>query len=112
APGEFQDAENIRIDATGNVWVLDANNKKIVQWTPEGEHIQQEIALDQNLIRTLDFDLFDHSTFVVPDYTGQHRIAFVNRQGRNVKNAFRIPVGTPSSTQKPSVALAQAWRSF
>lgn len=111
-PGEFQDAENIRIDATGNVWVLDANNKKIVQWTPEGEQIQQEIKLDRDLIRTLDFDLFDHSTFVVPDYTGQHRIAFVNRQGRNVKNAFRIPVGSTSSARKPSVALAQAWRSF
>ena len=112
APGELLDAENIRIDRQGHIWVLDANKKKIVEFTQRGEQIRQEIALDPALIRTLDIDLVDESTFVVPDYTGQHRLSFIDRQGRVVKNAFRIPVSEASSAPKPSVALAQAWRSF
>lgn len=113
APDEFLDAENIRIDRQRGLWTLDANKKKIVNLGQEGlRSMGQEIDLDARLVRTLDFDLVNDSIFVVPDYTGQHRISFVNNSGEAVKHLFHIPISPSSSKHDMPVVLAQAWRSF
>lgn len=113
AADEFLDAENIRIDQQGKLWGLDANKKKMVDLGRQGAiSPKREIDLDTKLIRTLDFDLVNDSTFVVPDYTGQHRISFVNNNGEAVKHLFHIPVSPSSLEQDMPVVLAQAWRSF
>lgn len=109
APAEFLGTENIRIDEQGDVWTLDANKSKIVRLGKQADEQPIQINLDKKLIRTLDFDRLNDSIFIVPDYTGQHRISFVNTQGEILKHAFQIP----SSTEKENaIVLAQAWRSF
>lgn len=114
APNEFLDAENIRIDNKGGLWLLDANRKKIVNF----EHGKinsplKTFQLNEDLIRTLDFDLIDDSTFVVPDYSGLNRICFVNHKGNIVRKSFAIPSKFEISKKNASkIALAQAWRSF
>lgn len=109
APNGFLGTENIRLGEHGDVWTLDANKSKIVRLGQQADEQTLQIDLDKELIRTLDFDRLNDSVFIVPDYTGQHRISFVNSNGNILKHAFEIP----SSTEKEnSVVLAQAWRSF
>lgn len=112
APDEFMGAENIRIQSGKNLWVLDANRMKITGFG--GEDLirsRQTIALDKELLRTLDFDRFDDSTFIVPDYTGSHRLCFVDLRGEVVKRSFDIPF-SGGREMHPQIVLAQAWRSF
>ena len=115
AEHELLDAENIRLDNQGRFWVLDANRKKIACFNAANPfEPQHTILLDDRLIRTLDFDLFEDSTFIVPDYTGMHRLSVVNSGGKITRNLFHIPTAETgqSGKGKGNVPLAQAWRSF
>ena len=111
-PHEYLDVENIRFDADSSVWILDANNRKIAKFrTDAPENTDTKIDLSKELIRTLDFEVLNDSVFIVPDYTGENRLCFIDRQGKIQKKAFSIPV--PENNRKGSdVMMAQAWRSF
>ena len=111
APDEFLDAENIRIDTAGHLWTLDANKSKLVQFGKGGDDQIKRIDLDKRLVRTLDFDRLNDSVFIVPDYTGEHRISLLDAKGDIIKQLFQIPT-TSSADQAAPVVLAQAWRSF
>ena len=107
-PEELLDSENIRFDNQNNLWILDANRKKLICFTDSG---QREILLSKSLIRTLDFDFYKDSLFIVPDYTGNYRYSIVNSQGKIIENRSCIPV-KKKNKRKSNIALAQAWRSF
>lgn len=106
-PGEILDSENIRFDSQNSLWLLDANQKKLISIQKKG---QKQISLEGRLIRTLDFDLVNDSLFVVPDYTGKHRYNLVNQRGKVVKSVGSIP--NSNQPTKSDIATAQAWRSF
>ena len=106
-PMEFLGAENIRTDSEGRLWSLDSNRQKLVMWDSYG---QQETDLSPQLIRSLDFVFMDESTIITPDYTGEHRISLINRNGDLIKQLFSIPDKRDHNVS--NVALAQAWRSF
>jgi hypothetical protein len=108
-PNEFLDAENIRIDKRGRFYLLDANKSSIIVFDRNKVDTMSRIKLSDKLIRTLDFDIVDDSTFVVPDYTGKHRFNLINRKGQIVRSCFTIPDKRNNSS---NVVLAQAWRSF
>jgi len=108
-PNEFLDAENIRIDKHGRFYLLDANKSSITVLDRNRVDTMERIKLSDKLIRTLDFDIVDDSTFVVPDYTGKHRFNLINRKGQIVRSCFTIPDKRNNSS---NVVLAQAWRSF
>lgn len=110
APGELQDAENIRFGKGQDIWILDANRKKISCFGNVDKNVVANIDLSEHLIRTLDFDFYNDSTFIVPDYTGENRFCFVDLQGQIVKRSYSIPVRKNQNTS--SMVLAQAWRSF
>lgn len=107
-PEELLDSENIRFDNQNNLWILDANQKKLICYTDSG---QREILLSKSLIRTLDFDFYNDSLFIVPDYTGNYRYSIINSQGKVIENRCRIPV-EKKLAKISNIALAQAWRSF
>jgi hypothetical protein len=107
-PTEFLDCENIRLDAKGFLWLLDANKKMLVCVSDTG---QREIPLNRSLIRTLDFDFYNDSVFIVPDYTGKHRYMLIDSNGNIVSGRGVIPKSKKSRNQT-DIALAQAWRSF
>lgn len=110
-PTEFLDAENIRLDPRGNLYLLDANKSEISVWPKNNSDSLKRIKLAKELVRTLDFDIVDDSTFVVPDYTGNHRFVFVDRNGQIVRKQYKIPVRTDKKNTA-TISLAQAWRSF
>ncbi|MCY4778294.1 BF3164 family lipoprotein [Sphingobacterium sp. UT-1RO-CII-1] len=111
APEQFLSAENIRIDQKGHLWSLDANNNKLIQFKMLNDSVHtQSIDLDPNLIRTLDFCFLNDSTFIVPDYSGENRIALLDKNGQIIRKLFHIP--SENEQQTAPMVLAQAWRSF
>ncbi len=112
APNDFLDAENIRLDEHGILWSLDANKQKLVSFSNGFTEPDKTILLDDDLIRVLDFDFLNDSTFIVPDYTGEYRINLINHEGKIIDRVFKIPASDVLETKTPQVALAQAWRSF
>lgn len=108
-PNEYLDAENVRIDKQGRFYLLDANKSTITVFDRNKPNTTTPIKLSDKLIRTLDFDIVNDSTFVVPDYTGKHRFNLINRKGQITRSCFTIPSKRSDSS---NVILAQAWRSF
>ena len=111
APNEMLSAENIRIDGSF-AWVLDANRSKLYQYSLEDTVSRvKEVMLDKDIIRALDFVLYEDSSFIIPDYTGESRICIVDVDGKVRKRIGKIPTIHPVD-KSSLVALAQAWRSF
>ena len=109
--GEFLDAENVRANST-NTWILDANRGKISKFDCEiSEKPIDEINLSKKLLRTLDFDFYNDSVFIVPDYTGESRFCFVDMNGEIIDSFYEIPTRNKDENIA-NIALAQAWRSF
>ncbi len=110
-PEDFLSAENIRIDAHSNFYLLDANRSEISVWSQNRSDTLTRIKLAKELVRTLDFDIVNDSTFVVPDYTGNHRFVIIDHKGHIVSKQYIIPI-REDKKQIANIALAQAWRSF
>lgn len=108
-PCEYTDAENIRLDKQGNIYILDANLRRIAVWNADNDTLSS-IPLAGELIRTLDFDLVTDSTLVVPDYTGKYRYTIINRKGKILNSYGKIPLRNNNDTR--TIATAQAWRAF
>lgn len=115
ASEEMLSAETFRYKSADSLWTLDANKGQLVRWgSPDGwKNAEQReiIDLEQGIIRALDFIIYSDSTFIIPDYSGENRLCWVNRQGKIVKRTGRIP----SEKQYPEgvrIPVAQAWRSF
>lgn len=109
-PNEYTDAENIRIDKSGRIYVLDANVNKIAIWNKTATDTTYRIPLSHKLIRTLDFDLINDSLLVTPDYSGKHRYHIIDCKGNIIKSCQHIPV--KEKTDCAGIVQAQAWRSF
>lgn len=110
APEELLDAENIRLDATGRLYMLDANKKKIQTWMPPDAQSSKSISLSEDLVRTLDFCFYQDSLLIVPDYTGESRFCIINQKGEIVERRGSIPLREEHEIS--TVALAQIWRPF
>ncbi len=108
APDELLDSENICIDKLSNCWMLDANKNQIVCFNQDFNRV---IKLNKRLIRSLDFDFYNDSAFVVTDYSGTCRYHLVNNQGDIVASGGEIPLDQRDKNI-PDAAYAQAWRSF
>ncbi len=106
APGELTDAVNIIVRRDGMVYMLDAFARKIYSW--DGRNINLFMELPEELGRCMDFAMYNDSTFIVPDYLGDSRVAFVSN-GKIVRRMGKVPVKEQAI---PVVAVNQAWRPF
>lgn len=111
APEEILSAENFRL-TDNSMWGLDAN-KHLLTKMSVGNIAQstneKETPLDKEIIRALDFALYNDSCFVIPDYSGKHRFHIIDRNGNIRSSHGKIP---SLKHKKGNIALAQAWRSF
>ncbi|GHT63903.1 hypothetical protein FACS189451_11150 [Bacteroidia bacterium] len=111
-PGEFIRVDDIRLNAEGECWVLDPNNSQISCFqynTPNS--LFKVVKLDTGLVRTLDFNLYQDSLYIVPDYTGTHRFDILSPNGKILESHGRIPI-KEKDVDISDVAYGQAWRSF
>ena len=82
------------------MWVLDDGKGRMYQYsgiaggkTPKQE---KDILLDKRLFRSLDFDLKDASTVVIPDYSGENRFSWASlSSGELLRKSEQIPVSDP-----------------
>ena len=110
-PGELLDAENIRINKQGELWILDANRATIHGFRADEDTVYSAIALDKRLIRSLDFAFYDDSLWIVPDYTGTHRFDVLHVDGNLRESRGQLPLRKKDKTI-PDLVYAQAWRGF
>lgn len=115
APDEMLSAENIRWNGRSG-WILDANKSELtqVELALAGDSLvrQDIVNLDTSILRALDFVEYNDSTFIIPDYSGDNRFCWVNRQGKLLRKTGTIPSVNKDALNNSRPALAQAWRSF
>lgn len=112
APNDILSAENFRFFCNDGMYGLDANKHLLTQVSFENDSeavLNKEISLDKNIIRALDFVVYNDSCFIIPDYSGKYRFHFVDSYGKIKKSYGKIP---SSKHKNGNIALAQAWRSF
>ena len=116
-PGESVYAANIRFSGPDTVWVLDDGKGRMYQYSGIAKNqtpkLEKDILLDKKLFRSLDFDLSDASTAVIPDYSGENRFGWADiTTGGLLRKSERIPVSDPKLLEESAPAVAQGWNSF
>ena len=115
APEEMLSAENFRWSEKG-LWILDANKSELTElvFTLSSDTLfcQEVVKLDKEILRALDFVIYEDSTFIIPDYTGDNRFCHVSSEGRLLRKFGVIPSANEEALANSRPALAQAWRSF
>ncbi len=115
SPEEMLSVENVRWN--GNfLWTLDANKSEFIRFSFDlsGDSLlrRETVNLDKDILRALDFVTYDDSTFIIPDYSGDSRFCWVNREGKLLRKTGKIPSSNEDALKNARPALAQAWRSF
>ena len=115
SPEGMLSVENIRLDGN-SLWVLDSNKSQITRFglSLSGDSLLREevVSLDKEILRALDFVVYDDSTFIIPDYSGESRFCWVDRKGKLLRKMGEIPSTNEEALMQARPALAQAWRSF
>ncbi|ADV43347.1 BF3164 family lipoprotein [Bacteroides helcogenes] len=115
SPEEMVSAENVRWNGN-SLWALDANKSELTRFGLDlsGDSLLrlEAVSLDKDILRALDFVMYDDSTFIIPDYSGDNRLCWVNRQGKLLRKMGEIPSSNKNALENARPALAQAWRSF
>ena len=115
SPSEMLSAENVRFRGNA-LWTLDANKGELVrfEYSLLGDSLirQEEVTLDEKLLRVLDFVQYSDSSFIIPDYSGDNRFCIVNNKGKLIHKFGTIPSLKEDVLSDVRPALAQAWRSF
>lgn len=116
SPEDMLSAENFRVTSTGEIWTLDANKSELTKIkdlsATDSLYRDEVVNLDKKILRALDFVVYDDSTFIIPDYSGERRFCWVNRRGDLIRKTGLIPSANQEAMQHSRPALAQAWRSF
>ena len=107
--------ENFRLQ-NHVVWTLDANKSELTRldFSSSGDSLLRDetVTLDEDILRPLDFAIYNDSMFIIPDYSGENRLCRVNRNGRLIDKIGIIPTIDEKALENARPALAQAWRSF
>lgn len=115
SPEDMLSAENLRWDGN-SLWTLDANKSQLTRYglSLSGDSLLREevVSLDKEILRALDFVVYDDSTFIIPDYSGESRFCWVDRKGKLLRKMGEIPSINEEALMQARPALAQAWRSF
>ena len=115
SPTEMLSMENFRLQDRG-VWTLDANKGELTRldFSSSGDSLLRDeaVILDEDILRPLDFAIYNDTTFIIPDYSGENRLCWLNDDGELVKKIGAIPSINNQTLRKARPALAQAWRSF
>ncbi|NDV81655.1 BF3164 family lipoprotein [Bacteroides sp. 51] len=118
APDEMLAAENFRFvgDQEVEVWTLDSNKSTITRlgFSTSRDSLlhAKAVALDKNLLRPLDFCIYEDSLMIIPDYSGENRFCFVSPAGKLLYKSGQIPTTNLVALNESKPVLSQAWRSF
>ena len=115
SPTEMLSLENFRLQ-NHVVWTLDANKSELTRldFSSSGDSLLRDeaVTLDEDILRPLDFAIYNDSMFIIPDYSGENRLCRVNCNGKLIDKIGIIPTIDEKALENARPALAQAWRSF
>ena len=115
SPTEMLSMENFRLQDHG-VWTLDANKSELTRldFSSSSDSLlcDEAVTLDEDILRPLDFAIYNDTIFIIPDYSGENRLCRVGRNGRLIDKIGIIPTIDEKALKNARPALAQAWRSF
>ena len=115
SPTEMLSMENFRLQ-NHVVWTLDANKSELTRldFSSSGDSLLRDeaVTLDEDILRPLDFAIYNDSMFIIPDYSGENRLCRVNCNGKLIDKIGIIPTIDEKALENARPALAQAWRSF
>lgn len=116
-PGESVYAANVRFAGRDAVWVLDDGKGRMLHYSGiacgKTPVLEKDVLLDKRLFRSLDFDLKDTATVVIPDYSGENRFSWASlASGELLRKSEQIPVSDPKLLEESAPAVAQGWNSF
>ena len=115
SPTEMLSMENCRL-YNRKLWTLDADKSELTRlaFSSSGDSLfrGEMIVLDKDILRPLDFAVYDDATFIIPDYSGESRFLKVSDKGGLLEKIGTIPTSNARALQEARPALAQAWRSF
>lgn len=115
SPTEALSMDNLRFHK-GKVWTLDANKSELTGlcFSSSDDSLLREetVALDEDILRALDFAIYNDTTFIIPDYSGDSRLYKVKSNGKLIEKIGAIPTVNEKALREARPALAQAWRSF
>ena len=114
-PNGTLQGQNFRWDSD-HLWTLDFNKMEIVKWkfnVGRDTLLRGDIIkLGKEMSRPGDFVLYGNNRFIIPDYMGDNRFCWVDRQGRLLRKTGDFPTTNKKALKESRPALAQAWRSF
>ena len=94
------------------IWTLDANKRELAAYLfKDTLQTVEKIGVSET-IRPLNLAFINPSSYVIPDYTGENRFCWMNREGKIVQKTHTIPTEDEKSKTQNAPALSQAWRSF
>lgn len=115
SPTAMLSMENFRFH-NDKVWTLDANKSELTRldFSSSNDSLLREeaVTLGEDILRPLDFVIYNDTTVIVPDYTGENRLCWINHNGKLINKSGSIPSANAEALQNARPALAQAWRSF
>lgn len=115
SPTEMLSIENVRF-YNHKVWTLDANKRELTRlgFSSSGDSLLRDevVALDEDILRPLDFAIYNDTSIIIPDYSGESRLCWLNIDGKLIRKIGIIPSINNEGLQNARPALAQAWRSF
>ncbi len=113
SPAEMLSIENIRF-YNHNIWTLDANKRELTRlgFSSSSDLLLRDeaVTLGEDILRPLDFAIYNDTSFIIPDYSGDSRLCWVNRNGISMSKIGTIPSVKKKALQNARPALAQAWR--
>ena len=115
SPTEMLSIENVRF-YNHQVWILDANKRELTRlgFSSSSDSLLRDeaVTLGEDILRPLDFAIYNDTSFIIPDYSGENRICLINRDGQLINKIGTIPTVKKKALQNARPALAQVWRSF
>ena len=107
--------ENVRF-YNHKVWTLDANKRELTRlgFSSSSDSLLRDeaVTLGEDILRPLDFAIYNDTSFIIPDYSGENRLCWMNHDGQLISKIGTIPTVKKKALQNARPALAQAWRSF
>lgn len=115
SPTEMLSIENVRF-YNHKVWTLDANKRELTRlgFSSSSDSLLRDeaVTLGEDILRPLDFAIYNDTSFIIPDYSGENRLCWMNHDGQLISKIGTIPTVKKKALQNARPALAQAWRSF
>ena len=93
SPTEMLSIENVRF-YNHKVWTLDANKRELTRlgFSSSSDSLLRDeaVTLGEDILRPLDFAIYNDTSFIIPDYSGENRLCWMNHDDNPHNGVFAM----------------------